>query len=541
MLLALLATHQLGILLAFLALHVEPLRTLAHLWLLTAALLSLRSWARALTLVAAGHPVPGAVLRAQRGMVWLDVEDRDGRALSREERSDLACVGLGVLAMSAAVTGALFAWQHHPLAREAAGVALLVLLVDLAPYFAADGSVVVSLAARVPDLGRRSRSWLLRRVVRNLRAGTPVGPVERAYLWASSAWIAHALLTLAALVLGLLPGALDLALHSASRPDWVVGLLPALAILIATAVLAGGLVVVTIGFVIQLLAKRGIDSPLQASLLPEAEVADFALAAAGIPFLARLGRAALRDFAAAARREQYAAGALVLRQGDPGDRFCFLASGQCVVRIEEESGLRHDAGQLGPGDFFGETALVEDVPRTASVLAKTPAVLYTLGREQFLAIAAAAGADGAEVREQIRNAAALRSHPLFQGLGNEGLRRLLERVEVYRCDSPEDILRQGDAGDTLYVIRQGRCTVTRRDAGVDRVLAQFIPGDWFGEIALLGSHERTATVRAEAGTVLIEVSRDAVVEVLGEDLAAATYLTKIAAERSAVLGLGPQP
>jgi len=535
------ATGQLGAILACFAARREPLVALLHLWLLAAGLLSLRAIARGLTLVAAGHPAPGVVLHARRGLIWLDTEHRAGRARSREERSDLARVGLGVFAAATAVSGAAFVLTRHAFARELAGVALLALLVDLTPYLWTDGRVLVHLAARVPDLGRRSRSWLLRRVVRNLRAHTAVGPLERSYLWVSTAWLVHALLSIAVLALGLLPPALDLALRAANRPDWLAGLLPALAILLVTGLLTAALLVITVGFGSQLLARRSSDDPLDARTLPETEVADFALAAAGIPFLARLGSDALRDLAACAQREQFAQGALVLRQGDPGDRFCFLASGHAIVRIEEESGLRHDVSQLGPGDFFGETALVEDVPRTASVLAAAPVVLYTLGRDQFLAVAAAAGADGAQVREQIRNAAVLRSHPLFQGLGAEGLRRLLERVEVYPCDQPEDILRQGDAGDTMYVIRQGHCTVTRHDSGEDRVIAQLLPNDWFGEIALLGSHVRTATVRAEAGTVLIEVPRDAVDEVLCQDLGAATQLAAIAAERIAGLRLGNRP
>jgi CRP-like cAMP-binding protein len=69
------------------------------------------------------------------------------------------------------------------------------------------------------------------------------------------------------------------------------------------------------------------------------------------------------------------AGTMILRLGDPGDRFYVIADGE--VEIED---ARH-----GPGAFFGEIALLRDVPRTASVQAATDVRLLTLDRDEFLA------------------------------------------------------------------------------------------------------------------------------------------------------------
>ncbi|NIL93033.1 MAG: cyclic nucleotide-binding domain-containing protein [Woeseiaceae bacterium] len=91
------------------------------------------------------------------------------------------------------------------------------------------------------------------------------------------------------------------------------------------------------------------------------------------------------EIASLAHRSRLSKGTLIFCQGDDGDALYGIASGR--VRIFTADGEGHEVflNVLGPGDTFGEIALLDGLPRTASAIAVTPSVLVVIPRRQFLA------------------------------------------------------------------------------------------------------------------------------------------------------------
>lgn len=76
---------------------------------------------------------------------------------------------------------------------------------------------------------------------------------------------------------------------------------------------------------------------------------------------------------------EYADGEVICRQGEPGDRMFVVQSGRAVVEVDEVF-----VTELKAGDLFGEMAIVERRPRSATVRADGPARVLTLDKRAFL-------------------------------------------------------------------------------------------------------------------------------------------------------------
>jgi len=170
---------------------------------------------------------------------------------------------------------------------------------------------------------------------------------------------------------------------------------------LATAVDADAIVVLDRGRVVErgthdeLLAKGGVYHRLrqhQSGFVvsedgQRAEVEGRRLAA--IPVFARLVETHLATIAARFVTERYPRGKRLIEEGDPGDKLYIIVRGSVEVRQRDPDGAERQVAVLTDGDVFGEVALLEDVPRTATIVTRTPCLMLTLGRQQFEKILAA--------------------------------------------------------------------------------------------------------------------------------------------------------
>lgn len=105
-----------------------------------------------------------------------------------------------------------------------------------------------------------------------------------------------------------------------------------------------------------------------------------------VPLFAGLSLDDLLTVDRALEHEKYLAGETIMREGDPGSALYILAGGAAAVRLggaAPDASDGKEVAQLGAGDFFGEMALFDDQPRSATIVAVTDAAVLTLERDRF--------------------------------------------------------------------------------------------------------------------------------------------------------------
>jgi CRP-like cAMP-binding protein len=121
----------------------------------------------------------------------------------------------------------------------------------------------------------------------------------------------------------------------------------------------------------------------------------------------------------------------------------------------------------------------------------------------------------------------LRSAELFAALPGEDLARVALLAEEERRGPGEEIFREGDVADALYLVASGRVEVVRAGA----VVAELAERDVFGEMAVLDPAPRSATVRAASDVVLLRLRREDFQDLLAEELEVARAVIRVLARR----------
>lgn len=110
--------------------------------------------------------------------------------------------------------------------------------------------------------------------------------------------------------------------------------------------------------------------------------------------------------------------------------------------------------------------------------------------------------------------------PMFRGLSKRQLRQLAGLCEIGDFMANHSIVRQGEPGDAFYVILTGQAKVTSGR----KFLGRMLPGDHFGEIAVLDGGPRSATVTSETPMTLLILHRDDFLKALRDDPELAAHM-----------------
>lgn len=198
------------------------------------------------------------------------------------------------------------------------------------------------------------------------------------------------------------------------------------------------------------------------------------------------------EFLAISKVETFKRGEVIIRKGEEGMMFYILLSGQAAVLTDEGEELTY-----GPGDYFGETALVLEIPRTTDVVAKTELKAVAMNKYDFLYFIR-----GTNVLSTLRRLYINRRLNSWQLMDANAVLRELTPTQRTQLQALMDtdfvtagqcIVKEGKKIDRWYLVAEGEGEVLRGK----KQLARIGPGDVVVDIAtLMGSRTATYSVRS---------------------------------------------
>ncbi|XP_055335196.1 cAMP-dependent protein kinase regulatory subunit-like isoform X2 [Paramacrobiotus metropolitanus] len=207
---------------------------------------------------------------------------------------------------------------------------------------------------------------------------------------------------------------------------------------------------------------------------------------------------------------QYNQGDMIIKQGDEGDNFYVIESGEVDIIVNGKL-----VNTIGEGGSFGELALIYGTPRAASIVARSEHVrLFGLDRDTYRKILM-----GNTMRKRKMYEDFLSRVPILKNLDKWELLTVADALEVLpKYNDGDIVIRQGQKGDDFFIIIEGNAVVLQHPEGKENeevVVGKLGPADYFGEIALLYDKPRAATVRADGILKCVKLDRPRFERLLG--------------------------
>jgi CRP-like cAMP-binding protein len=254
-----------------------------------------------------------------------------------------------------------------------------------------------------------------------------------------------------------------------------------------------------------------------------------------IPLLSSLSEAAFRRVLGTLVLKRLPVGAIVIREGEPGNSFFFVAGGTLRVYATDGLGRQTELAQLGENAVFGEMALLSAQPRSASVGCLSDADVLEVGRQSLSTLADELGPVAEALHGFTRDRLLgnlMATSPLFKPFNRMQQRDLLRRFTSHDVAPGTVVINEGEEGRGLFVVLSGELDVSRRAANGEVVpLGGLKTGDVFGEMALLRNARTTATVIATRQATVLFLAREYVARIVQAMPEIKKYLEALAEDR----------
>lgn len=196
---------------------------------------------------------------------------------------------------------------------------------------------------------------------------------------------------------------------------------------------------------------------------------------------------------------------IIIQQGEDGDNFYIIEKGAVEVYITTDHDQQHSlVASYNDGDFFGELAIMYNAPRAATCIAKGgPVKLWALDRVSFKVILMTSA-----ISKRKQYTSFLKEVPILSNLSEYEILTIADSLHEESFDDGEVVFKQGVEGDKFYIVKEGSvlCQKTQDD-GTSKEVAYLQSGGYFGELALITTNQRQATVVATGPTKCLSLDR----------------------------------